>query len=108
MYKSAPADINEFINENYPKQEEFSYEELCNLVTKRNSSLKERDMEDTWQLISSKGNHGSKTDILNALNYVGIETNEREVFEMIEYMNSGSNNESSDTFNKEDFKKFFY
>jgi hypothetical protein len=32
MYKSAPKDINDYISEYYPKQEEFTFEQLCKLV----------------------------------------------------------------------------
>ena len=53
MYKSSPSDINEFINENYPKQEEFSYEELLNLVLIKFSTIKEREVEDTWNLFAN-------------------------------------------------------
>jgi hypothetical protein len=32
MYKSAPKDINDFISEYFPKQEEFTFENLLKLV----------------------------------------------------------------------------
>lgn len=101
MYKSAPGDINEFINENY-KQDEFTYEELCNLVTLKSSSSKDRDIEDTWLLIN-RNNHSNKQELSRAFSHVGIETNDKELNEMIEMIKESGD---KDFFTKEEFKNF--
>lgn len=108
MYKSAPGDINEFINEHFPKQEDFSYEELCQLVTLKNHSSKERDIEDTWQLLSSNKTSCNSDELNKALLNAGIETNEKELLEIIEFANSNSESQchNCESFNKEEYKKF--
>ena len=109
MYKSSPSDINEFINENYPKQEEFSYEELLNLVLIKFSTIKEREVEDTWNLFANnKQTHSNKNDLQKALNEAGIECNEKELNEMICYINNSDENKDSEIFSKEAFKQFLY
>jgi hypothetical protein len=39
MYKSSPKDINEYINENFKKQDEFSFEDLCRLINQKMYNL---------------------------------------------------------------------
>lgn len=109
MYKSSPADINEFINDHYGKQEEFSCEEFFHLVLIKNPTIKEKDTEDLWSLISNnKHSHTSKHEVRQAFNNAGIECSEKEIQEMIEFINEGSQTtkDNSESFTKEDFKQF--
>jgi Ca2+-binding EF-hand superfamily protein len=107
MYKSSPSDINEFINECFPKQEEFSYEEFIHLVLVKNAFIKERDIDDIWSLIStSKQPHTSKNELKKAFNSVGIECQDKELIEMIDYIKQDSDFNESDVINKEDLKRF--
>ena len=99
MYKSAPNDINEFINYNYPKQEEFTYEELRNLMTLKNHTTKEKDIDDTWHLIQTKSSFSADKDLLKAMINAGVDTNEKEILEMIECIkdNYGASSNENDT-----------
>jgi len=105
MYKSAPSDINDFINDYHPKQDEFSYEELCNLVTIKHSSALEREVDDTWILLApNKSSACAKNDIQKSFHNVGIEASDKEISEMISFINSGG--EDLESFNKDEFKRF--
>lgn len=111
MYKSSPSDINEFINEHYPKQDEFSFDELKNLVFIKYALIKEREAEDTWCLLtSSKQSTASKHDLSKAFHSVGIEMNDKEVSELVEFIREHNEDSydkmDSDIFTKEDFKSF--
>lgn len=104
MYKSSPSDINLHINEycENSKKDEFTYEDLCKLVQLKYSHSKERDIDDTWSILTSKHNNCSKNEMFRALKECNIDTNETEIEEMMQFLTTTKN----DFFTKEEFKLY--
>lgn len=104
MYKSSPNEINDYINEVFPRQDEFSYDDFLRLVTLKYSYLKEKEFEDTWNLFSSsKHGQSNKEELVKCFVDGGIDVNEKEVEEMVWFINKGK-----DGFSKEEFKMFIH
>jgi hypothetical protein len=107
-YKSAAKDINEFIADDFPKQEEFTYENLVKLVSRRVKNFKEREAEDLFAYI----NGGKGINLLNEKDFAkvfevnSIDVSEREIFEMMNFMKT---DKTANDFlvSKDEFKKFF-
>lgn len=104
MYKSSPSDINLHINEycENSKKDEFTYDDLCKLVQLKYTHSKERDIDDTWSLLTSKHNNCSKNEMFRALKECNIDTNENEIEEMMQFLTNTKN----DFFTKDEFKLY--
>jgi len=109
MYKSAAKDINDYINDHYPKKDDFTYEETLLLVNNKIKNAKEKEADELFNMIQSgkQPNMLSKNDILRSLNSVGIDASDREVSELLEFANAHSNNKSENGVTRDDFRKFF-
>lgn len=109
MYKAPPKDINEYISEHFPKQEEFTYEELCKLVFYKLKSIKEKEAEDLFFFINGgKGvSHFSKDDISSVYEKNGIDISDREINEMLSFMTGKDKLPDNIQISKEEFKKFY-
>ena len=106
-YKSSARNINEFISEIFPSKDEFTFENLVKLVNKRIKLSKEKEAEDLFNYING-GKVTSiinETDLYNAFEVNQIEISEREIHEMIGFMQGDSGDTLQAT--KEEFKKFY-
>lgn len=105
MYKSAPVEINDFIDQFFPDKEFYSYEDVCELVKNRVAIVKEREIEDIWYLLSGgKSNQVDRSMIIKAFSSSGIDVSESEVMEMIELVGSDHEGESM---TKDEFVAFY-
>ena len=106
-YKSSAKNINEFISEVFPNKEEFTFENLVKLVNKRIKLSKEKEADDLFNYIN--GGKGTsiinETDLYNAFEVNQLEISEREIREMIGFMQGDSTDTLQAT--KEEFKKFY-
>jgi len=108
MYKSSPKQINDYIAEVFPKQEEFTLQDLYKLILFKVKNIKEIETESLFNFINvGKTNTVSKSEISAAFNANGIEISDKEVFEMMAFM-TGLNDQDFEetTVTKEEFKKF--
>jgi hypothetical protein len=109
MYKSSPRQINEYIAEFFPKQEEFTFENLLKLVFYKLKNIKETEADSLFNIINGGKTQFqfSKDDMSKAFGINGIEISEREVTEMVAFMTgTGDKNVDDVLISKEDFKKF--
>ena len=53
MYKSAAKDINDYINDYYPKKDDFTYEETLILVNNKIKNAKEKEADELFNMIQS-------------------------------------------------------
>ena len=51
MYKYPAKDINEYIFERFPEQEEFTLEHVQILVHEKKKKIKEKDVDDLYNLV---------------------------------------------------------
>ncbi len=109
MYKSAAKDINDFISENFPKQEEFTFDDFCKLVLTKLKYTKEKDSEDLFMTVHSGkvANSFCKSDLASTFTNHGIEISDTEINEMILFMTANEPSGDDSTISKEEFKKFF-
>jgi len=56
MYKSAAKDINDYINEYYPKKDDFTYEETLLLVNHKIKTAKEKEADELFNMIQTGWN----------------------------------------------------
>ena len=91
MYKNSASDINNYIEEQInPEQEEFSFNEVCDLVNLKlkNSKLKESD--EIFSYMTSLKNDNDNIqfdDLLKAFQNYEIEVSDDDIKEMMIYMN---------------------
>ena len=91
MYKNSADDINSYIEEQInPEKNEFSFDEVCELVNLKlkNSKLKESD--EIFSYITSYKNDNDNikcNDLLQAYKNYEIDVNEDDIKEMMQYMN---------------------
>jgi len=109
MYKSSAKDINDFISDNFPKQEEFTYNDLCKLVQVKLKYTKEKEAEDLFFCINNgKGqNYFTKEELLNIFESNDVDLSEKEINEMISFMTGKQGDYDNIHISKEEFKKFF-
>lgn len=88
MYKSAPSDINRYIEENTSEnQENFSFDEVCKLINFKIKSAKEKEAD---ELFNSLVEHG-KCDINDVMLKKAFDDNQisitnKEIKEMMNFM----------------------
>lgn len=113
MYKSSAKDINEFISEHTnPKQDEFTYDDLCRLVFMKFKITKEKESDELFFSINGfKQDCGvNNKEISHAFEQNGMDVSLKEVNEMIKFMVGEKDNDKphDDLFvTREEFKKFY-
>jgi hypothetical protein len=53
MYKSAAKDINDYINDHYPKKDDFTYDETLILVSNKIKNAKEKEADELFNMIQT-------------------------------------------------------
>ncbi len=109
MYKASPKLVNEFISEVFPKQEEFTFDELLRLISYKVKNIKEIESESLFNNINfgKTQNHLTKREFINAFEANMIDISEKEINEMIQFMSTSSEiNPDEISITKEEFKKF--
>ena len=109
MYKSSARDINEFISEQCaPRQEEFTFEDVCRLISYKLKNAKEKEAEELFQFINPKGeNTLTVKEIERAFEANQLDANFKEITEMFAFMSGVKDHDEDVTITKEDFKKFY-
>ena len=115
MYKYSAKEINEYIEEQMKElgmsdeQENFTFEELCAIISPRLDEAKERESDELFNYISSKKNYVnkiSKKELENIFNNYKLGIEQEDLNKMINYMVSndefGQNNEQLSEENEED------
>ena len=115
MYKYSAKEINEYIEEQMKElgmsdeQENFTFEELCAIISPRLDEAKERESDELFNYISSKKNYVnkiSKKELKNIFNNYKLGIEQEDLNKMINYMVSndefGQNNEQLSEENEED------
>ena len=115
MYKYSAKEINEYIEEQMKDlgmsddQENFTFEELCAIISPRLEEAKERESDELFNYISSKKNYVnkiSKKELENIFSNYKLGIEEEDLNKMINYMVSndefGQNNEQLSEENEED------
>ena len=115
MYKYSAKEINEYIEEQMKDlgmsddQENFTFEELCAIISPRLEEAKERESDELFNYISSKKNYVnkiSKKELENIFNNYKLGIEQEDLNKMINYMVStdeiGQNNELLSEENEED------
>ena len=115
MYKYSAKEINEYIEEQMKElgmsdeQENFTFEELCAIISPRLDEAKERESDELFNYISSKKNYVnkiSKKELENIFSNYKLGIEEEDLNKMINYMVStdevGQNNEILSEENEED------
>ena len=115
MYKYSAKEINEYIEEQMKElgmsdeQENFTFEELCAIISPRLDEAKERESDELFNYISSKKNYVnkiSKKELENIFNNYKLGIEQEDLNKMINYMVStdeiGQNNELLSEENEED------
>ena len=115
MYKYSAKEINEYIEEQMKDlgmsddQENFTFEELCAIISPRLDEAKERESDELFNYISSKKNYVnkiSKKELENIFSNYKLGIEEEDLNKMINYMVSndefGQNNEQLSEENEED------
>ena len=115
MYKYSAKEINEYIEEQMKElgmsdeQENFTFEELCAIISPRLDEAKERESDELFNYISSKKNYVnkiSKKELENIFSNYKLGIEEEDLNKMINYMVSndefGQNNEQLSEENEED------
>ena len=115
MYKYSAKEINEYIEEQMKDlgmsddQENFTFEELCAIISPRLEEAKERESDELFNYISSKKNYVnkiSKKELENIFSNYKLGIEQEDLNKMINYMVStdevGQNNELLSEENEED------
>ena len=115
MYKYSAKEINEYIEEQMKElgmpdeQENFTFEELCAIISPRLDEAKERESDELFNYISSKKNYVnkiSKKELENIFSNYKLGIEEEDLNKMINYMVNndefGQNNEQLSEENEED------
>ena len=115
MYKYSAKEINEYIEEQMKElgmsdeQENFTFEELCAIISPRLDEAKERESDELFNYISSKKNYVnkiSKKELENIFSNYKLGIEEEDLNKMINYMVNtdevGQNNELLSEENEED------
>ena len=115
MYKYSAKEINEYIEEQMKElgmsdeQENFTFEELCAIISPRLDEAKERESDELFNYISSKKNYVnkiSKKELENIFSNYKLGIEQEDLNKMINYMVSndefGQNNEQLSEENEED------
>ena len=115
MYKYSAKEINEYIEEQMKElgmsdeQENFTFEELCAIISPRLDEAKERESDELFNYISSKKNYVnkiSKKELENIFSNYKLGIEQEDLNKMINYMVStdevGQNNELLSEENEED------
>ena len=115
MYKYSAKEINEYIEEQMKElgmsdeQENFTFEELCAIISPRLDEAKERESDELFNYISSKKNYVnkiSKKELENIFSNYKLGIEQEDLNKMINYMVStdevSQNNELLSEENEED------
>ena len=115
MYKYSAKEINEYIEEQMKDlgmpddQENFTFEELCAIISPRLEEAKERESDELFNYISSKKNYVnkiSKKELENIFSNYKLGIEQEDLNKMINYMVNtdevGQNNELLSEENEED------
>ena len=97
MYKSSSSEINQFIEEiTSMDQDEFTFQEVCQLVFYKNKAAKAKEAEEVYDyfLQGNKDNRHKLTekDIQNEFKNYGVGATEDEIKEMIGFMLENKDN----------------
>lgn len=105
MYKSAPGDINQFIEQRTsPEQEQFTFEEVCKLINSRNNFAKQKEADDIYNTLTQQGkNELNNVMLKEAFDENQINVSMKEVCEMMKFM--GAENLYPGEDYDEDFKE---
>jgi hypothetical protein len=108
MYKSSPKQINDFISEIFPKQEEFTYDDLLKLISFKLKNIKDIEAESLFNIINpgKTQNFLSKQEISKGFESNMIEISEREINEMMQFMTNSDKSPEEVLITKDEFKKF--
>jgi len=108
MYKSSPKQINDYIGEFFPKQEEFTFENLLTLIYFKLKNIKEIETDSLFNIINSGKSqiYFGKPEITKAFEGNGIEISDREIIEMMSFMTGNEKPVEEIQVSKEEFKKF--
>ncbi len=109
MYKSSPKQINDYISEFFPKQEEFTFDNLLVLIFYKLKNLKEIEADSLFSIIGGGKSHQNqinKSDISKALESNGIEISDKEINEMMCFIAGADKFHDDLQITKDEFKKF--
>ena len=109
MYKSSPKQINDYISEFFPKEDEFTFEQVCRLIYYKLKNIKEIESESLFSIINGGKIQSSfsKADLNKAFETTGIEISDREINEMMAFMNGRERIPEDEIYiTKDEFKKF--
>ena len=106
MYKFSASDINSFIENVMGDKELFSFEDVCDLVNMRLQDAKEREAEELFNNLENKNENAKlkKGDLIEAFHNNGIEVEEKEVDQMMQYMEKMDEKENEEEENQEEKK----
>ena len=125
MYKYSASDINEFIESRTLKDKElYTFDDVCDLVKEKMMDSKERESDELFNYIvnnkkdKAEINKMNKKQLKDAFKENEINIEDKDLDQMIEYMQKKENDEEEEDVNqnndkkpdeveRNDFKKFF-
>ncbi len=108
MYKSSPKQINDYISEVFPTQEEFTFENLLVVIFFKLKNIKEIESDSLFNIINSgkTQTYFGKNELSKAFETNGIEISDREINEMMSFMTGNEKSGDELQVAKDEFKKF--
>ena len=105
MYKNSAEEINKYIeNQTKPDQEEFDFDEVCDMVNLKLRASKEKEADEVFNYICQKNdNHFLKeSDFVKAFKNNEIDISLKEIKEMMKFIANNKNDNNEDEKKEED------
>ena len=89
MYKNSAGEINKYIEENSkPDQEEFTFDDVCELINIKIGSSKLKEADEIFNYITNKNDssHLNSDDFKKVFNAYNIGVDDNEIKELMQYI----------------------
>ena len=107
MYKNSAEEINKYIeNHTKPEQEEFDFDEVCEMVNLKLKASKEKEADEVFNYICQKNdNHFLReNDFVRAFKNNEIDISLKEIKEMMKFIANHKNQNEEDEKDEENFE----
>jgi Ca2+-binding EF-hand superfamily protein len=107
MYKNSAEEINKYIeNQTKPEQEEFDFDEVCEMVNLKLKASKEKEADEVFNYICQKNdNHFLReNDFVRAFKNNEIDISLKEIKEMMKFIANHKNQNEEDEKDEENFE----
>ena len=107
MYKNSAEEINKYIeNQTKPEQEEFDFDEVCEMVNLKLKASKEKEADEVFNYICQKNdNHFLReNDFVRAFKNNEIDISLKEIKEMMKFIANHKNQNDEDEKDEENFE----